>query len=174
MAGTVESGRGGGCAAVVGSIFRGLIASCEARLGSSPRGISEEDIASSVFGSIVRGVAEGRFENISTRDELWWLLLNITKRKTVDHIRRETASCNVNHHAARRSIKVAGSPFAAVGIMLVEGRRLDIVIKLPSQVTSRQRAIAKGGSSAFLGQHDKRVPRRSVLFRHQPIDASKL
>ena len=27
----------------------------------------------------------------STRDELWWLLLSITKRKAVDHIRREAA-----------------------------------------------------------------------------------
>ena len=62
------------------------------RLGTSPRGIGdEEDVALSVFGSIFRGAVEGRFDHISTRDELWWLLLTITKRKTVDHIRRESA-----------------------------------------------------------------------------------
>src|SRR6476620_4298388 len=69
-----------------------LLRVAKQRLGTSPRGIGdEEDVALSVFGSIFRGVAEGRFQNISTRDELWWLLLTITKRKTVDHIRRETA-----------------------------------------------------------------------------------
>jgi RNA polymerase sigma factor (sigma-70 family) len=69
-----------------------LLRVAKQRLGMSPRGIGdEEDVALSVFGSIFRGVAEGRFQNISTRDELWWLLLTITKRKTVDHIRRETA-----------------------------------------------------------------------------------
>jgi RNA polymerase sigma factor (sigma-70 family) len=69
-----------------------LVRVAKQRLGMAPRGIGdEEDVALSVFGSIFRGVAEGRFQNISTRDELWWLLLTITKRKTVDHIRRETA-----------------------------------------------------------------------------------
>src|SRR5882757_7283824 len=69
-----------------------LVRVAKQRLGMSPRRIGdEEDVALSVFGSIFRGVAEGRFQNISTRDELWWLLLTITKRKTVDHIRRETA-----------------------------------------------------------------------------------
>jgi RNA polymerase sigma factor (sigma-70 family) len=62
------------------------------RLGVSPRGIAdEEDVALSVFASIFRGAAEGRFNKIKTRDELWWLLLTLTKRKSIDHIRRETA-----------------------------------------------------------------------------------
>jgi len=69
-----------------------LLRVAKQRLGASPQGIGdEEDVALSVFGSIFRGVAEGRFENILNRDELWWLLLTITKRKSVDHIRRETA-----------------------------------------------------------------------------------
>jgi len=69
-----------------------LLRIAKLRLGKSPCGIGdEEDVALSVFGSIFRGAAEGRFGQISTRDELWWLLLSITKRKAVDHIRRETA-----------------------------------------------------------------------------------
>src|SRR3954465_10483263 len=74
-----------------------LLRVAKQRLGMSPRGIGdEEDVALSVFASIFRGVAEGRFQNISTRDELWWLLLTVTKRKTVDQIRRETAQ--KRHH----------------------------------------------------------------------------
>jgi len=52
---------------------------------------NEDDLALSVFGSIFRGAAEGRFEKITTRDELWWLLLGITKQKLVNYLRRETA-----------------------------------------------------------------------------------
>src|SRR5215213_1038848 len=74
-----------------------LLRIAKQRLGMSPRGMGdEEDVALSVFGSIFRGVADGRFHNISTRDELWWLLLTVTKRKTIDHIRRETAQ--KRHH----------------------------------------------------------------------------
>jgi RNA polymerase sigma factor (sigma-70 family) len=75
-----------------------LLRVAKQRLGTSPRGIGdEEDLALSVFGSIFRGAAEGRFDHISTRDELWWLLLTITKRKTVDHIRRESAQKRHHH-----------------------------------------------------------------------------
>jgi RNA polymerase sigma factor (sigma-70 family) len=67
------------------------------RLGASPRRTGdEEDVALSVFGSLFRGMAEGRLDNISSRDELWWVLLSITRRKAVDHIRRETAQ--KRHH----------------------------------------------------------------------------
>ena len=69
-----------------------LILLANQRLGTASRRLAdEEDVALSVFGSICRGAAAGRFEQVKSRDELWWLLLSITKRKAVDHIRRETA-----------------------------------------------------------------------------------
>src|SRR5215208_4255112 len=69
-----------------------LLRIAKQRLGKSPCGVAdEEDLTLSVFDSIFRGAADGRFDQISTRDELWWLLLSITKRKAVDHIRREAA-----------------------------------------------------------------------------------
>lgn len=62
------------------------------RLNKFPRGISdEEDVALSVLDSVFRGAAQGRFENVTKRDELWWLLLTVSKRKVVDHVRRATA-----------------------------------------------------------------------------------
>jgi DNA-directed RNA polymerase specialized sigma24 family protein len=62
------------------------------RIGKFPLAMTdEEDVALSVFGSICRGAAEGRFTDVTTRDELWWLLLRITKQKVVNHIRRERA-----------------------------------------------------------------------------------
>lgn len=62
------------------------------KLGDAPKGhADEEDIAQSVFGSICRGAAAGRFGSLSNRDDLWWILLTVTKQKAVDHIRRERA-----------------------------------------------------------------------------------
>jgi DNA-directed RNA polymerase specialized sigma24 family protein len=55
-------------------------------------GGDEHDIAQSVFRNICSGAAEGRFGEVRNRDELWWLLLSITRQKVVDHIRRETAA----------------------------------------------------------------------------------
>ena len=69
-----------------------LVNLAKQRIGEFPLAMTdEEDVALSVFGSICRGAAEGRFTDITTRDELWWLLLRITKQKTVNHIRRELA-----------------------------------------------------------------------------------
>jgi RNA polymerase sigma factor (sigma-70 family) len=62
------------------------------KLGNAPKCVAdEEDVAQSVFSSICRGAAAGRFAEVKSRDELWWLLLTITKQKVVDYIRRETA-----------------------------------------------------------------------------------
>jgi DNA-directed RNA polymerase specialized sigma24 family protein len=62
------------------------------RLGDAPKGIAdEEDIAQSVFRTVCQGAAAGRFEDLRTRDELWWLLMAVTKQKALDHVRSETA-----------------------------------------------------------------------------------
>lgn len=51
----------------------------------------EDDVTQSVFRNICRGAAAGRFANVRNRDELWWLLLKITKEKAIDYVRREHA-----------------------------------------------------------------------------------
>ncbi|HEX4416157.1 MAG TPA: ECF-type sigma factor [Lacipirellulaceae bacterium] len=61
-------------------------------LNGLPKSVSdEEDIAQSVFHSICRGAAAGRFVDLSSRAELWWLLLAITRQKTVNRLRHDTA-----------------------------------------------------------------------------------
>jgi RNA polymerase sigma factor (sigma-70 family) len=69
-----------------------LIEAAHRKLGSAPRAVAdEEDIAQSVFRSVCRGASAGRFADVKNRDDLWWLLLAITRQKVVDHIRRESA-----------------------------------------------------------------------------------
>ena len=85
----------------------------------------EEDVVLSVFGSIWRGAIEGRFTNISNRDELWWLLLGITKRKAVDHIRRETAQ---KRYLQTRSDSQRATPAAESDIYSLD----DLVSSTPT------------------------------------------
>jgi DNA-directed RNA polymerase specialized sigma24 family protein len=67
-----------------------LVEMARRKLGTAPKGIAdEEDIAQSVFRSVCRGAAAGRLQNVTNRDELWWMLLAITRQKVVDHVRRE-------------------------------------------------------------------------------------
>lgn len=63
------------------------------RLGASQKATADEDdIALSVFSSLCRGAMAGRLDNVTDRDELWWLLLAITKRKVIDLVRRSSAT----------------------------------------------------------------------------------
>jgi RNA polymerase sigma factor (sigma-70 family) len=59
--------------------------------GAPKTGGDEDDIAQSVFRNVCRGAVEGRFDDLHNRDDLWWLLLSITRQKAIDHLRRETA-----------------------------------------------------------------------------------
>lgn len=69
-----------------------LVDQAKKRLNNVPKQVvDEEDIAICVFQSLCRGAKAGRFEDIRNRDDLWWLLLALTKQKVVDHVRRETA-----------------------------------------------------------------------------------
>lgn len=69
-----------------------LIRMARRRLGTAPRSvIDEEDVAQTVFSTICRGATDGRFQKVNNRDELWWLLVAITRQKVADHMRREGA-----------------------------------------------------------------------------------
>ena len=47
-------------------------------------------MALSVFNSLCRSAARGHFPRLTDRDDLWRLLLTITKQKSVDQRRRES------------------------------------------------------------------------------------
>jgi RNA polymerase sigma factor (sigma-70 family) len=69
-----------------------LVELARRRLQGAPKRVAdEEDIAASVFHSLCRGAAAGRLQNVKNRDDLWWLLLTVTRQKVVDYVRRETA-----------------------------------------------------------------------------------
>jgi DNA-directed RNA polymerase specialized sigma24 family protein len=89
-----------------------LVNLAKQRLGNISLGMTdEEDVALSVFGSICRGAAEGRFTDVTTRDELWWLLLRITRQKVASHVRREMAAKRRTNRQPGNKDNVGAVPF---------------------------------------------------------------
>jgi DNA-directed RNA polymerase specialized sigma24 family protein len=61
-------------------------------MDAQPRRVTdEEDVAISVFKSLWHGAVRGQFSELTDRDDLWNLLLTITRQKTVDEFRRNKA-----------------------------------------------------------------------------------
>jgi DNA-directed RNA polymerase specialized sigma24 family protein len=68
--------------------FTELVEFARGRINKSARRTTdEEDVALSVFDSLCRGAEAGRFSDLKGRDELWLLLLALTRRKIVDQHR---------------------------------------------------------------------------------------
>lgn len=72
-----------------GRFFERLQVVARRKLGGRRRVSDEEDVAISVFDTLYRGAAEGRFDQLGDRSDLWRLLMRITGQKCVDRLRRE-------------------------------------------------------------------------------------
>ena len=71
--------------------FSRLVALAHDQLGSQPRRMADdEDIALSVFDTLIRGAANGKFPLLHDRHDLWCLLITLTRQKVVDLRRYET------------------------------------------------------------------------------------
>ncbi len=83
--------------------FDRLVRSVRARLYGQNRAVSdEEDIVLSVFDSFYNAAENGRFPDLSDRDDLWRLLLRMAARKVVDkrrHDLRQRRGGNVRLHS---------------------------------------------------------------------------
>ncbi len=70
--------------------FDRLVRSVRGRLYGQNRAVSdEEDIVLSVFNSFYDAAEQGRFPDLSDRDNLWQLLLRMSARKVIDKRRRD-------------------------------------------------------------------------------------
>jgi DNA-directed RNA polymerase specialized sigma24 family protein len=70
--------------------FEHLARLAQSWLQSAARGVADgEDVALDALDSFCRGVAEGRFPELASRNELWKLLFTITARKAANQRRHE-------------------------------------------------------------------------------------
>jgi RNA polymerase sigma factor (sigma-70 family) len=58
----------------------------------SPQLVEGEDVVVSVFESVWDAVQGGRLNRVADVDELLWVLLAMTRRKCIDHLRRSRAN----------------------------------------------------------------------------------
>lgn len=72
------------------SYFQEMVEVARKKLYGAPRAMAdEEDVALSAFNSFCLGAKNGRFSQITDRENLWPLLVAITSHKSVDLIRHE-------------------------------------------------------------------------------------
>ncbi|WP_298868784.1 ECF-type sigma factor [uncultured Gimesia sp.] len=72
------------------SYFQEMVEVARHKLRGAPRAMAdEEDVALSAFKSFCLGAQNGRFSQITDRENLWPLLVAITSHKSVDLIRNE-------------------------------------------------------------------------------------
>jgi DNA-directed RNA polymerase specialized sigma24 family protein len=84
--------------------FSQLVGLVRKRLRAGPvRGADEEDVALSAFESFYQGVGHGRFPRLEDRDDLWQVLLLLTRQKAVNllkHENRQKRGGGKVHHAS--------------------------------------------------------------------------
>jgi DNA-directed RNA polymerase specialized sigma24 family protein len=132
--------------------FEQLVRLARARLRDAPRQhADEEDAALSAFGSLCRGVADGRFPRLAGRDELWRLMVTITARKAADQVTREGRQ----KRGGRRVVGEAALAAAGPG---GDGPGLD-------------QFIGSGPSPAFVSLMGEEIRR---LFDRLPDEALRL
>jgi DNA-directed RNA polymerase specialized sigma24 family protein len=98
--------------------FDRLVRSVRARLHGQNRAVTdEEDIVLSVFDSFYNAAENGRFPDLTDRDDLWRLLLRMAARKVVDkrrHDLRQRRGGNVMLHSLDHASD-DGNIFEAIG-----------------------------------------------------------
>lgn len=98
LIGQLKAGDSKAIHALFESYFDRLVRLARTRLGGAPRAVEdEEDIALSAFDSFCRRATNGQFPRLDDRNDLWQILLVITIRKAVDHIRRQSRQKRDGH-----------------------------------------------------------------------------
>ncbi len=162
--------------------FDRLVRSVRARLYGQNRALSdEEDIVLSVFDSFYNAAENGRFPDLSDRDDLWRLLLRISARKVVDkrrHDRRQRRGGNVQVHSLNQTgdddcvIEVIGDQPSPEMVLMVQ-ESVEEVFSLLGVGQLRDLAGAKleGCSNAELAERfgcsERTIERRLHLIREK-------
>jgi DNA-directed RNA polymerase specialized sigma24 family protein len=104
--------------------FRQLVDLARARLRAAPRRVAdEEDVALSVFDSLCRGAATGRFPLLADRDDLWRLLVVVTARKAANLVKHERRQKRGGGRVVdEEALAPANAPDASRGLEAIIGR----------------------------------------------------
>ncbi len=114
--------------------FQQLVRAARRKLGDFPRGLQDsEDIALGVFASLCRGVALGRYPQLENRQDLWRILLKLTRDKAVDHIRRELAEKHGGGRVQSMQRDYAGDELSPGDLVLLDDQFQHLLSRLPDE-----------------------------------------
>jgi DNA-directed RNA polymerase specialized sigma24 family protein len=89
--------------------FRQLTVLARNHVGGGARGgVSDEDVAQSVFKSLCLGARDGKFARLVDRHNLWALLVTMTANKSRDLMRREQALKRGGGHVLSQAALAGG------------------------------------------------------------------
>jgi DNA-directed RNA polymerase specialized sigma24 family protein len=87
LVGQLQAGDATAAQALFERYFEPMVRLARARRKGKPgRDADEEDVALSAFDSFCRGAKDGKFPQLTDRDQLWRLLVVITSRKAADQL----------------------------------------------------------------------------------------
>ena len=125
-----------------------LVEMARKKLGYASRRVAdEEDVALMAFYSLCDAVQKDRFPRLDDRDDLWQILLVITERKVIDHVRAskrqkrgggevrgESVFLNLDQEDLARGIErvMDNEPTPEYAVLAVEQCR-DLLETLPSE-----------------------------------------
>ncbi len=160
--------------------FDRLVRAVRQRMRGQNRAVSdEEDVVLSVFDSFYAAAEEGRFPDLSDRDDLWRLLLRMSARKVVDkrrHDLRQRRGGNVQIHQLGADEKtlieaIGNEPSPEMVLMMQE--TLDQFFSDLRVGHLRELAVAKleGYSNAEIARRfacsERTIERRLHLIREK-------
>jgi len=162
--------------------FDRLVRVVRARLYGHNRAVSdEEDIVLSVFDSFYIAVANGRFPDLSDRDDLWQLLLRMSARKVIDkrrHDQRQRRGGTIRIHSLNQTdddnnvIEVIGDEPSPEMLLMMQESVEDFFSHLGvGQLSELAGAKLEGYSNAELAERfdcsERTIERRLHLIREK-------
>ena len=114
LLGALKSGDSAAAGPLWERYFARLVSFAHARLrkaGGPGTVEDEEDAALSAIESFLHGVRDGRFPRLENRNNLWQVLVMVTKRKVIDQVeRRNTAKRGGKHRQVDGGMDALASP----------------------------------------------------------------
>lgn len=120
--------------------FEQLVREVRRRLASTHRRASdEEDVALSAFRTFFEGIEEGRFPQLTDREDLWKLLVTLARRKVASHVEHERAQKRGGGEVRGESAfgSADGSEFSAgIGAIADDAGGLRSPVPTPEEVAA--------------------------------------
>lgn len=99
--------------------FARLVRLADKMLGERRRLLDGEDIAVSVFHALSQAAGRGELDSVQDREELWKLLVTMTRRKLIDELRREDRAKRGGGEVRGESVFLSPDGAASPGINAV-------------------------------------------------------